>query len=69
MGKCLKRWRSVNQQIPCYTNYIIFWAEIYTLFKVNVWTDKPLVEKYGEDKVIVTILTDRAERNFSIALI
>ena len=40
----------------------------YTLFRVNVWTAKPLVEKYGEDKVIVTILTDRAERNFSIAL-
>ena len=23
LGKCLKRWRSVNQQINCYTNYII----------------------------------------------
>ena len=29
-GKCLKRWRSVNQQIPCYTNYIIVWGTFYS---------------------------------------
>ena len=28
--KCLKRWRSVNQQIPCYTNYIIVWGTFYS---------------------------------------
>ena len=29
-GKCLKRWRSVNQQIICYTNYIIVWGTFYS---------------------------------------
>lgn len=35
----------------------------------NVFTAKKMAEKYGEDKVIVTILADRAERYFSTALI
>ena len=35
----------------------------------NVWAAKKMAEKYGEDKVIVTILADRAERYFSTALI
>lgn len=35
----------------------------------NVWAAKKMAEKYGKDKVIVTILTDRAERYFSTALI
>lgn len=35
----------------------------------NVWAAKQMAEKYGRDKVIVTILADRAERYFSTALI
>lgn len=35
----------------------------------NVWAAKQMAEKYGKDKVIVTILADRAERYFSTALI
>ena len=35
----------------------------------NVWAAKQMAKKYGEDKVIVTILADRAERYFSTALI
>lgn len=35
----------------------------------NVWAAKKMAEKYGKDKVIVTILADRAERYFSTALI
>lgn len=35
----------------------------------NVWASKQMAEKYGKDKVIVTILADRAERYFSTALI
>jgi len=35
----------------------------------NVWAAKKMAEKYGEDKVIVTILADRAERYFSTSLI
>ena len=35
----------------------------------NVWAAKRMAEKYGEDKVIVTVLADRAERYFSTALI
>lgn len=35
----------------------------------NVWAAKLMAEKYGRDKVIVTVLPDRAERYFSTALI
>lgn len=35
----------------------------------NVWTAMRMVEKYGKDKVIATVLPDRAERYFSTALI
>ena len=35
----------------------------------NVWASKQMAEKYGNDKTIVTILADRAERYFSTALI
>lgn len=35
----------------------------------NVWAAKQMAEKYGKDKVIATILADRAERYFSTALI
>ncbi len=35
----------------------------------NVWAAKQMAEKYGKDKVIVTVLADRAERYFSTALI
>ena len=35
----------------------------------NVWAAKQMAKKYGKDKVIVTILADRAERYFSTALI
>lgn len=35
----------------------------------NIWAAEKMAEKYGKDKVIVTILADRAERYFSTALI
>ena len=35
----------------------------------NVWAAKLMAGKYGKDKVIATILADRAERYFSTALI
>ncbi|HAG68801.1 MAG TPA: cysteine synthase A, partial [Lachnospiraceae bacterium] len=35
----------------------------------NVWAAERMAEKYGSDKVITTILADRAERYFSTALI
>ena len=35
----------------------------------NVWAAKQMASKYGSDKVIATILADRAERYFSTALI
>jgi len=35
----------------------------------NVWAAMQMAKKYGEDKVIATILADRAERYFSTALI
>lgn len=35
----------------------------------NVWAAKQMAEKYGRDKVIATVLADRAERYFSTALI
>ena len=35
----------------------------------NVWAAKHITEKYGTDKVIATVLADRAERYFSTALI
>ena len=35
----------------------------------NVWAAKKMAEKYGEDKVVATVLADRAERYFSTALI
>ncbi len=35
----------------------------------NVWAAKQMAKKYGEDKVIATILPDRAERYFSTSLL
>ncbi|MCR5727276.1 MAG: cysteine synthase A [Lachnospiraceae bacterium] len=35
----------------------------------NIWTSIKMAEKYGKDKVIATVLPDRAERYFSTALI
>lgn len=35
----------------------------------NVWVAKQMAKKYGEDKVIATILADRVERYFSTSLI
>ena len=35
----------------------------------NVWTAMRMAEKYGRDKVIATVLADRAERYFSTSLI
>ena len=35
----------------------------------NVWAAKKIAEKYGADKIIATVLADRAERYFSTALI
>lgn len=35
----------------------------------NVWASQYIAEKFGKDKVIATILADRAERYFSTALI
>ena len=35
----------------------------------NVWAAKQMAEKYGKDKIIATVLADRAERYFSTALI
>lgn len=35
----------------------------------NVWAAKKIAEKYGKDKVIATVLADRAERYFSTSLI
>ena len=35
----------------------------------NVWAAQQMAKKYGEDKTIVTILADRAERYFSTSLI
>ena len=35
----------------------------------NIWTAKQMAEKYGKEKVIVTILPDRAERYFSTGLL
>ena len=35
----------------------------------NVWAAKQMARKYGEDKIIATILADRVERYFSTSLI
>lgn len=35
----------------------------------NIWTAKQMAKKYGKDKVIVTVLPDRAERYFSVNLL
>ena len=35
----------------------------------NVWAAKIMAKKYGADKVIATVLPDRAERYFSTSLI
>lgn len=35
----------------------------------NVWAAKKMAKKYGNDKVIVTVLADRVERYFSTSLI
>ena len=34
----------------------------------NIWAAKQMAEKYGKDKVIATVLPDRAERYFSTSL-
>ena len=34
----------------------------------NIWAAKQMAEKYGHDKVIATVLPDRAERYFSTSL-
>lgn len=35
----------------------------------NVWAAKQMAEKYGGDKIIATVLADRAERYFSTSLL
>ena len=35
----------------------------------NIYTAKKMAEKYGKDKVIATVLPDRAERYFSVGLV
>ena len=35
----------------------------------NVWASQQMAKKYGEDKVIVTVLADRMERYFSTGLL
>lgn len=35
----------------------------------NIWAAKQMAEKYGKDKVIVTVLADRMERYFSTGLL
>lgn len=35
----------------------------------NVWAAKKMAEKYGNDKIIATVLADRVERYFSTSLI
>ena len=34
----------------------------------NIYTAKKMAEKYGKDKIIATVLPDRAERYFSVGL-
>ena len=35
----------------------------------NVWAAMQMVKKYGEDKVVATVMADRVERYFSTSLI
>lgn len=35
----------------------------------NVWAAKQIIKKYGEDKVVATVLADRMERYFSTGLL
>ena len=35
----------------------------------NVWAAMKMAEKYGKDKVVATVLSDRAERYFSVGLL
>ena len=35
----------------------------------NVWAAMKMAEKYGKDKVIATVMADRAERYFSVGLL
>ncbi len=35
----------------------------------NVWAAKEIVKKYGEDKIVATVLADRMERYFSTGLL
>ena len=44
-------------------------ALVGTSSGANVWAAQQMAQKYGRDKVIATILADRAERYFSTALI
>ena len=48
-------------------------AEVYgilcgTSSGANIYTARKMAEKYGKDKVIATVLPDRAERYFSVGL-
>ena len=40
-----------------------------TSYGANIWTAKQMAKKYGSDKVIATVLPDRAERYFSVDLL
>lgn len=44
-------------------------ALVGTSSGANVWASMQMAKKYGKDKVIATILADRAERYFSTSLI
>ncbi|MCG8502084.1 MAG: cysteine synthase A [Firmicutes bacterium] len=44
-------------------------ALVGTSSGANVWAAQQMAQKYGRDKVIATILADRAERYFSTSLI
>lgn len=35
----------------------------------NVWAAMKMAEKYGKDKIVATVLSDRAERYFSVGLL
>ena len=35
----------------------------------NIWASKKMAEKFGKDKVIVTVMADRMERYFSTGLL
>ena len=45
------------------------WLLCGTSSGANVWASKQMAEKYGEEKVIATIMADRMERYFSTGLL